>query len=214
MNISIAVIHDLYPLYEAGEVSADSRALIEEYLAEHPGALPSPSPALSLPAVQAPPDLEARALKRTTRVLEQRGLDGAAALTLSYVPVASGFFQQGKLHLLYQEHPLVSLFFYAAAVVMWVRFFVACRRVQVAGLRPPRSWSRRVLWILVGQMIGFAICAPIQVWTGWGNAMYFVPLIPFAVALWAGEWLDQIPKVDALTRPTTIFGPQDDDGWD
>ena len=37
MNISPDVISDLLPLYLAGEASAGTRALLEEYLREHPG---------------------------------------------------------------------------------------------------------------------------------------------------------------------------------
>lgn len=212
MTISRAVVEDLYPLYAAGEASADSRALVEEYWARNPGAAAAMNAPVRLPSIEPPPDLESHALKRTARLLDERSLMGAAALTLSYAPVALGFVEQGRLHLLYQDFPRFSVFLYAAAIALWVRFFFACRRVQVAGLRPRRNWTARMVWFVCGWAIGVAACAPIQTWTGWRAAINVVPWITFSIAVFAGEWLDQVPKIDELTRPTTIFGPHDDDG--
>lgn len=212
MTISRAIIDDLYPLYEAGEASPDSRALVEEYLAQNPGAAAALKGVVNLPPVEPPPDLESRALKRTTRLLQQSSLAGAGALTLSFVPSAVSYIEHGRLHLLYQDLPWLATLFYLAAIGLWVRFALVCRRIQSAGLLPRRTWPARVVWVLIGNTIGFAACAPVQYWTGWRNAIYFVPLVSFSIALWMGERLGQIPKVNDLTRPTTIFGPHDDDG--
>ena len=69
MNVTKDVVLDLLPVYLAGEASADTRGLVEEFLRQDPdlaerirqqwtkGLGSSPPPAL-------PPDLELRALKR------------------------------------------------------------------------------------------------------------------------------------------------------
>jgi hypothetical protein len=212
MTISRGIIDDLYPLYAAGEASADSRALIEEYLAENPGAAASLKEPVKLPAVEPPPDLEVRALKRTTWLLQQGNTVGAAALTVSLAPTAISYIEQGKLHILYQDLPRGSVLIYLGAIFLWAGFFFACRRAQAAGLVPRRTWPTRVVWMLIGSIVGMAACVPIQYGTGWRNAAYFVPWLTFSIAAVAGEWLGQIPKVEDLTRPTTIFGPHDDDG--
>lgn len=212
MTISRAIIDDLYPLYAAGEASADSRALIEEYLAQHPDAEASLRAPLPLPPVEPPPDLEARVLKRTSRLLEEKGLVGAVALTLSYIPATAEFMERNKPQLLYREYPWVAMLIYLVAIGLWVRFFFVCRRVQAAGLHPRRTKMARLVWILSGAVIGSSAQAPFWYWTGWRAAAYFLPWATFAIAIWAGERLGQIPRGDDLTRPTTIFGPHDDDG--
>jgi hypothetical protein len=212
MTISRGIIDDLYPLYAAGEASADSRALIEEYLAENPGAAASLREPVKLPLVEPPPDLEVRALKRTSKLLEDKGLLGAAALTLSYIPSTAELVQQGEPHLLYQYRPWAAMLIYLAAIGLWVRFFFVCRRVQAAGLHPRRTKMARLVWILSGAVIGSSAQAPFSYWTGWHQAAYWIPWVTFAIAVCAGEWLGQIPKWEEINRPTTLFGPHDDDG--
>jgi hypothetical protein len=212
MTISRGIIDDLYPLYAAGEASPDSRALIEEYLAEHPGAAAALKGMVSLPPVEPPPDLEVRALKRTTWLLQRGNTIGAAALTVSLAPTAISYIGQGKLHILYQDLPRGSVLIYLGAILLWAGFFFACRRAQVAGLVPRRTWPTRVVWMLIGSIVGWAACAPFQYWTGWRYTVNVVPWVTFSIALLMGEWLGQIPKVGDLTPPITIFGPHDDDG--
>lgn len=214
MNVSRAIIDDLYPLYEAGEASAESRALIEQYLAEHPAEAATLRAAIELPLVEPPPDLEARSLKRTIWLLREGSTIGAAALALSYAPTAISYIERGKPHILYQDLPGISALAYLAAIALWAGFFFVCWRIRAAGLLPRRTWPARMVWVLIGTTIGLAACAPIQSWTGWTRAVNILPCVAFTVAILMGEWLGQIPKVNELTRPITIFGPQDDDGRD
>jgi hypothetical protein len=212
MTISRGIIDDLYPLYAAGEASADSRALIEEYLAGNPDAAASLKEPVKLPPVEPPPDLEVRALKRTSRLLEEKSLLGAAALTLSYIPATAEFVQRDKPQLLYQDHPWLAMLIYLAAIGLWVRFFFVCRRVQAAGMHPRRTKMARMVWIMSGAVIGISAQAPFLYWTGWRHAAFLLPPVTFAIAVWAGERLGQTPKWEEINRPTTIFGPHDDDG--
>ena len=74
MNVTREVINDLWPVYAAGEASADTRALVEEFQRQDPefagllqgsgeeGLLRHVIPTL-------PPDHEAHALRRTKRLL-------------------------------------------------------------------------------------------------------------------------------------------------
>jgi hypothetical protein len=212
MTISRAIIDDLYPLYAAGEASPESRALIEQYLAENPGAAASLRAPMTLPPIEPPPDLEARALKRTSGLLEEKSLVGAAALTLSYLPSTALFVRQGELHLLCQDYPWVAMLIYTAAIGLWVRFFFVCRRVQAAGLHPRRTKLARMVWVMSGAVIGISAQVPFLYWTGWRQAAFLLPWVTFSIAVWAGERLGQIPKWEAINRPTTIFGSPDDDG--
>ena len=78
MNVTREVINDLWPLYSAGEASADSRALVDEFLRQDPEfarlLLGRGEQDLLRQDVPKPrPDSEARALRRTKRLLH--GLD-------------------------------------------------------------------------------------------------------------------------------------------
>lgn len=70
MNVTKDVVLDLLPVYLAGEASADTRALVEEYLHHDPDLAQRMRQQLteglgSVPSTALPLDLELRALKRT-----------------------------------------------------------------------------------------------------------------------------------------------------
>ncbi len=74
MNVTRDVITDLWPAYEAGDASADSRAIVEEFLRGDPvlgqvlkGNVMKDLTADVVPKL--PPSVEAKALGRTKRVL-------------------------------------------------------------------------------------------------------------------------------------------------
>lgn len=74
MNITREVIIDLWPVYTAGEASADTRALVEEFLRDDPELSrllkENDEAALLKAAVPAlPPDREVQALNRTKKLL-------------------------------------------------------------------------------------------------------------------------------------------------
>jgi hypothetical protein len=91
MRITHDVVLDLWPLYAAGEASADTRALVDEFLREHPDFARKLEGAGALPAaeVSMPPDQEARALSRTRDLVQGRGwLRGLRLLALALTGLA------------------------------------------------------------------------------------------------------------------------------
>ena len=71
MNVTREVIADLWPVYQAGEASADTRRLIEFFLAADPDfakTLRSPA-TLPKPTFPLTPDDEVRALNRTRELI-------------------------------------------------------------------------------------------------------------------------------------------------
>ena len=76
MKITRDVVSDLWPLYESGEASADTRALVEAFLAADPSyaATLRDAAAVALPAPDAamPAAGETRALKRTRDLVHGR----------------------------------------------------------------------------------------------------------------------------------------------
>jgi hypothetical protein len=81
-NITRDVIADLWPVYESGESSADTRAIVDEFLSSDPefAATLRAQPRLN-DQVVVPPDAESAALKRTRDLV--RGNSWLRALRLS-----------------------------------------------------------------------------------------------------------------------------------
>jgi hypothetical protein len=75
MKLTDDVISDLWPVYDAGEASADTRALVEDYLAQNPGLSARLRAGLKLPGMEAQmtPDGEILALKKTRDLVLGRG---------------------------------------------------------------------------------------------------------------------------------------------
>lgn len=99
-KITRNVVSDLWPLYAAGEASADTRALVEAFLADDPDFARTLKGAFDVPAAEValPPDGEARALARTRKELRGGGwLRGLrlVALTLTVLALVriGGYFE-------------------------------------------------------------------------------------------------------------------------
>jgi predicted anti-sigma-YlaC factor YlaD len=144
MRITRDVVTDLLPAYLAGEASADTRALVEEFarqdaefaraleaqrseLAEGARALREPAAALS-------PDHELRTLARTRSMAERLRWLMAAAIMLTAFPL-SFVFEGGRLtFLLVRDVPVLAMACWASAVVLWVLFFSTRRGLRASGL--------------------------------------------------------------------------------
>jgi hypothetical protein len=142
MHVSREIILDLLPLYAAGEASAETRALVEEYLSLDEGlrqevdrnALAEP---LEFPTTGSSlaNETELRTLRRTQRLLAWQRRLYAWALTLSVLSVSGiGWIQNGRLRfhffLLWYPHyfwPCVSL-----AASCWINYFFFRRRIRVS----------------------------------------------------------------------------------
>jgi len=90
MKITRSVIVDIWAVYASGEASADTRALVEEFLRGDPELAQQLRHDPALPAVAAPlpADHEVRALTSTRRRL--RGLPGLLFLAMMFSMMAFG----------------------------------------------------------------------------------------------------------------------------
>jgi hypothetical protein len=123
MNITREVISDLWPAYAAGEASADTRALVEEFLRQDPefagllrgrgeeGLLRHEVPGLS-------PDREARALRRTKRLLH--GWDWTLFLAMLFSCFAFGRIVADTS---WDVSPVNFIVTATIAGIFWVAFF-------------------------------------------------------------------------------------------
>ena len=162
MTITKDVIHDLMPLYLAGEASADTRRLIDEYLQANPGERP-PADALQLPPSQPAPDVEAQTLTRTREVYKRQSTALAGALALSYAVFSFRFDSDGLSFVLFRDMPNIAWVLLVAAVGVWVHFLTMHRRWIASGIASS-STSNSGLWLAGGALatIPYAFVASYQ----------------------------------------------------
>jgi hypothetical protein len=145
MNVTREVISDLWPVYEAGEASADTRALVEEFLRQDPEfarLLEGHSEELLLRA-QAPrlaSDREVQALQRTKRLLH--GWDWLLFLAILFSTSAFGRIIADTS---WDVSPINFAITAIIALIFWVAFFTRLVWIQKRLLRgaPDRSSGRQ-----------------------------------------------------------------------
>ena len=137
MNVTRNVIADLMPLYEAGEASADTRALVEAFLKADPTLLAEPPVDQVLKGTPAPPvELERRrALERTVALLKKRQIFFAMALCFTLMPLSFTFSSStGVTWLMWRDAPDAARAFVIGAVVFWAFFLRTRSQLRATGL--------------------------------------------------------------------------------
>lgn len=137
MNVTRDVINDLLPLYEAGEGSADTRALVEEYLKAHPetstGA--AASDALLKRAAVARPEAERReALERARVLISRRQWFFGLALGCTLMPLSIAGSEGGVTWFMLRDETGMASMFIAAAIGFWISYFRVRSQLRVAGM--------------------------------------------------------------------------------
>ena len=131
MNVTKDIINDLIPLYAANECSADTRALVEEYLQRNPRQAEELRRIMNTPvpgAGPAPQDLgEAQAFREARRRLRRRSWLMALALFFSLVPLSFIFTDTISWWML-RDAPKSAVIYFAIGVVLWVIYAVERRR--------------------------------------------------------------------------------------
>ena len=138
MNITRDVAKDLLPLVAAGEASADSRALVEEFMRNDPElarlAEALREPELDVPGPPAPLERERAALERTRTLLRRRSWLLGLALFFTGLPLSFVADSDGVRFLLLRDAPALAGLFLAAAAGLWTAFGVTVRKLRVTGL--------------------------------------------------------------------------------
>lgn len=139
MTVTRDVVRDLLPVYLSGEASADTRRLVEEFLAGDP-ALAQEAEAesggdFSLPPTSAPGrTAEKEALDRTRQLLKHRTSTLVVAAIFTVLPLAFVFDESGVTFVLVRDRPKVAAAWWFTAAVMWISHFIIRRRTRVSGL--------------------------------------------------------------------------------
>jgi hypothetical protein len=137
MDITRDVIKDLLPLYISGEVSGDTRALVDGYLRLDPELARAVAAAksLELPPTPGPaPTSEKATLDETRRLLKQKTDTLVTAIIFTVLPFVFTFNPDGIDFLLIRDKPIVGGAWLFTAAVLWGWHTYLRRRLRVAGL--------------------------------------------------------------------------------
>lgn len=137
MEITRDVIGDLLPLYVSGEVSRDTKALVEAYLATDAdlARAVAAARALELPHTPGPgPTTEKAALDETRALLKQRSSTMAVAVLFTLLPFSFAFDGWRVTFLLIRDEPVIGTAWLATAAVCWAWHIWIRRRLRVSGL--------------------------------------------------------------------------------
>jgi hypothetical protein len=147
MNITRDVINDLWPLYSAGEASADTRTLVDEFLEQDPQfaelVRERDDDRLLRVAFRGPgPDREAQALRKTKRLLH--GWDWLLFLAIMFSCFAFGRIVADTS---FDVSPVNFIVTASIAGVFWIAFFTRLillrKRIYVVWKDIPEEGSAR-----------------------------------------------------------------------
>jgi anti-sigma factor RsiW len=133
MKITQDVIKDLVTVYLAGEATADTRALIEEWLRTDPELARQVDQARNAdlpPVPPLPPTVEKRALDRTRRQWRWRTVLLGTAIYVSTLPLSVAFGSDGFRGLLIDDW-LERVIVLALAAALWIAYWRVARRLRV-----------------------------------------------------------------------------------
>jgi hypothetical protein len=139
MNVTRDVILDLLPVYLAGEASADTRALVDEFVKQDASLgreirekMVESLSAIAPPSV--PPELELKSLRRTRRTLTRQRWLVALAMFFTLVPLSGGFrFSGGRVEqtfVLLRDYPQFAGLSALVALGLWVGYSLSRRRLR------------------------------------------------------------------------------------
>jgi hypothetical protein len=137
MNVTKNVIADLLPLYEAGEASADTRALVEQYLKEHPEMRAgTPVDAMLKAETATRPEHEQRAaLERTRSLLRLRTLLFGVAVFTNLMTFSFTFSSdEGITWIMWRDAPGVGFILLVLSAISWLAYFRVNKKLTVSGM--------------------------------------------------------------------------------
>jgi hypothetical protein len=136
MKVTRNVVHDLLPVYFAGEASADTRELVEAFFREDTEfareAETKLRPQLEAVPASLPPDHETKTLSRTRRILRLRGGLLGCAIFFSLVPFS--FVMSDRIQwVMWTDAPSVAIPSLCAGIALWAAYVGTGRRLGTGG---------------------------------------------------------------------------------
>jgi anti-sigma factor RsiW len=145
VNVEITrnIIQDLLPVYLAGEVCPETRALVEEFLA-HDATLAAEVEWLKTDSLKQiltggttmalPKDHDVQTLERTRSTMTQRSWNLGLAIAFTVFPLSFTFSGGHVQWMLMRDVPSAAVASLVAAAGFWVGFIIHSRRLRSSGL--------------------------------------------------------------------------------
>ncbi len=143
MEVTRNIIQDLLPLYLAGEVCQETRALVEEFLsrdatlAAEVERLKSDSLKQILTGgtnMSLPQDHDAQTLERTRTKLQRTAWILALSIAFTLAPLSFTFDNGHITWMMVRDVPRMATAYWAAAIGFWIAYFVTRHRLRSTGL--------------------------------------------------------------------------------
>jgi anti-sigma factor RsiW len=121
MEITANVIRDLLPMYLDGEVSQDTRRLVEAYLEAHPELRREAEAPVRLERVEVRREVDdaLAVMEKTKRAIQRQKWLQFWGLLFSLIPLSFAFSVRGVNFWLLRDMPVVAGVFWAGAAVLW-----------------------------------------------------------------------------------------------
>ena len=133
MTVTRDVILDLLPLYFAGQVSADTKTLVDEFLKTDPDfARMSQRFDAVLKQHGAVPEAaaERHAFERTRMLLRYRNQTIGVAIAFSLMPFSFGFHGGQIDWILLRDKPVIAVAWLLTGIACWVAAYIIGRRAN------------------------------------------------------------------------------------
>ncbi len=144
MKVTRNVINDLLPAYLFGEVSTDSRALVEEFLEQDPEFARSVVQSkkedlakidlLKGADMRLSPDHEMQTFARTKAMLKRRKWLFALALVCTLFPFSIISENGHRTWMMIRDDPRMAVISLAVSVGFWIALFATNRQLRTTGL--------------------------------------------------------------------------------
>jgi hypothetical protein len=136
MKITRDVVADLWPAYESGEASADTRALVEAFLKDDPDLARilggKGEPALPATAPGPRPDADKKVLVAAQRMIRRRKWLQGLALFFTMLPMTSVYTDRLRF-VLWRDLPALAVASLLTAAALWAAYAATGRRLKVKG---------------------------------------------------------------------------------
>ncbi len=126
MKITRNIVIDLWPVYQSGEASQDTRDLVEAYLADEPeftnmiNAQQEQEFKLTQAPIELPKEIEMETLEKTKKILWQRSLYTGLAIFFTLFAFTFNFDTKG-VHWIWEGMPVVSGICLAVGIFFWAK---------------------------------------------------------------------------------------------
>src|SRR5258705_12913512 len=139
MKVTRDVIRDLLPLHLAGEASADTRTLVEEFLKDDPefersiAHEPGRLVAAEIPSVLAQ-ESEMKTIEATKRMVRLQSVVFACAILFSLIPFSFGSIDSRGTHWMWADAPAGAALSGLIGLSCWTIYLTMRRTLRARGL--------------------------------------------------------------------------------